>query len=150
MLYSVRNVTKVPLDIQQVRYVLRSYLYNRNSLFTCFTSHQVFIFTHMLSFHFSAFFMHYPRCNTFAVRTRNCRLLQRHFRDVAITPARITDITLSRMTLAPAAIFCPGMSTRSRQRRSKRSKRLKILGLPDQGGDVCKVWFRVAQKCEFV
>jgi hypothetical protein len=49
--------------------------------------------------------MHYPRYNTLAVKTLNCRLLQRHFRDVAITPAKITDITLSRMTLALAAIF---------------------------------------------
>ena len=99
MLYSVRNVTEVPLDRQQVRYVLHSYLYNCNSLFTCFLPYQVFTFTQMLSVHFSAFFMHYPRCNTLAVRTRNCRLLQRHFRDVALTPARITDITLSRTTL---------------------------------------------------
>jgi hypothetical protein len=32
--------------------------------------------------------------------TRNCRLLQRQFRNVALTAARITDITLSRMTFA--------------------------------------------------
>jgi len=72
-------------------------------------------------------FIHYPRCNTSAVRTRNCRLLQRLFRDVAPRPARITDITLSRMTRAgshllsrnrhSAATFCPVIGTRSRQRR---------------------------------
>ena len=54
----------------------------------------------MHSVHFSAFFMYYPQCTTPPVRTRNCRLLQRHFRDVTLTPARITDITLSRMTHA--------------------------------------------------
>jgi hypothetical protein len=76
------------------------------------------------------------------------------FRDVTQTRAAITDITLSRMTLAPATIFCPGIGTRSRQKRSKRSN---IVG-PDipydlfqtKGGDVCKVWFRLVQKCEFV
>jgi hypothetical protein len=72
-------------------------------------------------------FMHYPRCITLAVRTRKCRLL-RHFRDVALTPVRITDITLSRMTLAPAVVFCPGIGNRSRQRRSKRSRKSKLLG----------------------
>jgi len=113
MLYSMRNVTEVLLDRQYVRYVLRSYSYNCNSLFTCFLSHQVFNFTHMPPVHFSAFFVHYPRCNTLAVRTLNCRLLQRHFRDVAPRPPRITDITLSRMTVAPVAI-CPGIGTRSR------------------------------------
>ena len=97
-------------------------MYNCNSLFTCFLSHQVFIFTHMLSVHFSAFCMHYPRFNTLPLRTRNCRLLQRHCRDVALAPGRITDITLSRMTLAPAAVFCRGIGTRSRQRRSKGRK----------------------------
>jgi len=72
--------------------------------------------------------MHYPRCNTLPVRTFSCRLLQRHFRDVAQAPGRITDITLSRMTLAPAAVFCPWIGTRSRQRRSKRPKRSRNLG----------------------
>jgi hypothetical protein len=112
MYYSVRNVTEVLLDRQQVRYVLHYYLYNCNSLFTCFLSHHVFIFTHILSVHF-AFFMHYPMCNTLPVRTRNCRLLQCHFHDVTPTPARIKDITLPEMTLAPAAIFCRRIGTRS-------------------------------------
>ena len=143
MLYSVRNVTEVLLDRLQVRHVLLSYLYNCNSLFTCFLSHQVFyylyncislftcflshqvfIFTHMISLHFSAFFMHNSRCNTLAVRTVNCRLLQRHFRDVALTPARIMDITLQRMT-------CAGNHLLSWNRHSlatKRSKWSEILG----------------------
>ena len=73
------------------------------------------------------FVMHYPRCNTLAVRTLNCRLL-RHFRDVVQTSARIADITLSGMTLAPAPIFCRGIDTRKRQRRSKRPKRSRNLG----------------------
>jgi len=68
------------------------------------------------------FFMHYPRCNMLAVRTLNRRLLQCHFCDVALTPAGIIDITLSRMTLALAVIFCRGIGTRLQQRRSKRSK----------------------------
>jgi len=44
-------------------------------------------------------FMHYPECTTLPVRTRKCGLLQRYFRDVTLTPARITDITLSQMAL---------------------------------------------------
>jgi hypothetical protein len=112
-------------------------------------------------------FMHYPRSNTFAVRTRNCRMLQRHFRDVAQRPARITDNSLSRMTCAgshllscnrqSAAIFCPVIGIRSRQRRWKRSKSKNIFGpyipyglFQTKGGDVCKVWFRSVQKCEFL
>jgi len=117
MLYSVRNVTEVLLDRQWVRYVLRCYLYNCNSLFTCFLSHQVFIFTHMFSVHFSAFCMHYPRCNILSVRTRNCRQL-RHFRDVALTPARITDITQPRMT-------CAGSHLMSWNRHSLATKEVK-------------------------
>jgi type III secretory pathway component EscU len=153
MLYSVRNVTEVPLDRQQVTYVLHSYLYNCNHLFTCFLSHQVFIFTHMISVHFSAFFMHTPMCNTLAVRTLNCRLLQHHFRDVALTPARITDITLSRMT-------CDGNHLLSWDRHSLATKKVEMVRnfgsihtlrtLPDQGKDVCKVWVRSVQKCGFV
>ena len=138
------------------RQVARYYYCNNfNSLFTSFLSHQVPIFAHMHSVHFSAFCMHYPQCTTLTVRTRNCRLLQRHFRDVTLTPARITDITLSRMTLgkcrllrrhfrdvtltsaritditlsrkcfAPAAILCPGFCTRSLRRRSERQKSVK-------------------------
>jgi hypothetical protein len=139
MLYSVRNVIEVLLDRQWVRYVLRCYLYNCNSLFICFLSHQVFIFTHMLSVHFSAFCMRYPRCNTLPVRTRNCRQL-RNFRDVPLTPARIMDVTLSRMTHAPAAIFCRGIGTRLRQIRSKSSDILGVYipcGLNQTKGEMC-------------
>ena len=99
-------------------------------------------------------FMYYSRCNTLTVRTRNCRLLQSHFRDVAITVARITDITLSRMTLAPAAIFCPGIGTRSGTKEVKKVESVKTFGsihtlrsLRDQGeGGMCAMfgsnWFR--------
>jgi hypothetical protein len=48
---------------------------------------------------FASFFMHCPKCKTLPVRTRKCRPLQRHFRDVTSTPARVTNIKLSRMTL---------------------------------------------------
>ena len=75
----------------------------------------------MHSVHFSTFFMQYPQCKTLPVRTCNCRLLQRHVRDVTLIRAAITGITLSRMTLAPAAIFGAGFGTRSRQKRSKKS-----------------------------
>ena len=47
--------------------------YKCNSLFTSFPSHQVSIFTHMHSVHFSAFSMHYHSA--------------RHVRDVATTRA---------------------------------------------------------------
>jgi len=117
-------------------------LYNCKSLFTCFLSRQVFIFPQMLSIHFSAFFIHYPRCSTLPVRNLNCRLLQRYFRGVALTPARITDVTLSRMNLAPTAIFCSGIGTHSKQR----TKRLNILGLFQTKGKMCAKfgadWFR--------
>jgi hypothetical protein len=88
---------------------------------TCFLSHQVSIFTHMHPIHFSAFSMHYPQGKTLPVRTRNCCLLQCHDLDVTLTRAAITDVTLSQMTLAPAAMFCPGIGTRSQQKRSQRS-----------------------------
>jgi hypothetical protein len=42
----------------------------------------------MQSVHLSAFFMHYPQCTTLPVRTRKCRPLRRHFRDVTPTPAK--------------------------------------------------------------
>ena len=86
-----------------------------------------------------------------ALPTVNCRLL-RHIRDVTLTRAEITDITLSRMTLAPAAIFCPGIGTRSQQKRSKRSKRSDVMGpyipygLFQTKGEMCTKfgsdWFR--------
>jgi hypothetical protein len=83
-------------------YVLICIIATTDSLASCLIR---FPSLHTFSVHFSAFFlMQYPKCNILAVRTRKCRLLQRHFRDVAPTSARITDITLSRMTLAPASI----------------------------------------------
>jgi len=116
-------------------HVVFYYLYNCNSLFTCLLSHHVFALTQMLSVHFSAFFVHYPSCKTVAVRTLKCHLLRRLFRDVAQRPVRITDVTPSRMTCTgshllscnrhSAAIFCPVIGTRSRQRRWKRSKNKK-------------------------
>jgi len=83
-----------------------------------------------------------------------CRLLQR---DVILISARITDITLWQKCLAPAAMLCPGFCTRCLRRRSKRLKRVKhfrtihtLRSLPDERGDVCKVCFRLVQKCGFV
>ena len=89
-------------------------------------------------------------------RTRKCRLLQRHFRDVTQIAARITDITMSRMT-------CAGRHFVPRIRHSFPTKKVKkvekvvhfqtihtLRPVPDQRGDVCKVWFRLVQKCEFV
>jgi hypothetical protein len=55
----------------------------------------------------------------YALPTLNCHLLQRHVSDVTLTHAEITDITLSRMTLAPAAILCPGFGTRPDRRGGK-------------------------------
>jgi hypothetical protein len=104
---SVRNK-----DGQRLGYVLRSYLYNCNSLFVWFLPHQVFIFAHTLSFHFymnikflSLLHVFYAIPKVQHTCSKNaCRLLQHHFRDIALTHARITDITLSRKTLAPASI----------------------------------------------
>jgi hypothetical protein len=47
------------------------------------------------------------------LRKRNSRLLQSHFRDVTLTSALVTEITLSRMTVALAAMFVPGLFARS-------------------------------------
>jgi len=67
-------------------------------------------------------------CRTPPVRRRKCRLLERHMRDVTRTRSGITDITLWRKPLAPAAIFCAASGTRSRQKRSKRWGRWNIVG----------------------
>jgi hypothetical protein len=55
------------------------------------------------------------------------------------------------MTLAQAGTF--SLSTK----KVKKAEKVKKFGpihtlrsLPDQGGDVCRVWFRSVQKCEFV
>jgi hypothetical protein len=68
------------------------------------------------------------------------------FRDVTQTRAAVTDVTLSRMT-------CAGSHLLPRIRHSlptEEVERVKYCGfrhtlrfLPDQGGDVCKVWFRL-------
>jgi hypothetical protein len=128
---------------------------NCNSLFTCFLSHQVSICTYMHSILFSAFFMHYPQCMILPVRTQHCHLLQCHFRDITLTPPRITNITLSQMTRA-GSHFVP------RIRHPLPTKVKKVENVkhfwtihtlqppPDQGEDVCKIWFRSVQKCEFV
>jgi hypothetical protein len=89
-----------------------------------------------------------------ALPTVNCRLLRRHVHDVTLTRAAITDITLSRTTLALAAIFCPKFGTRSRQKRWKRSNIVgpyTPYGLSQTKAKMCaKVWFRLVQKCKFV
>jgi len=86
-------------------------------------------------------------------RTRNCRLLQRHFRDVTLTAARITDITLSRMTCA-GSHFVPRIRHSLPIKKVKKVETVKhfrtihtLQSLPDQGGDMCKVWLRLVQKC---
>jgi len=75
---------------------------------------------------------------------RKCRLLDHGYNAIEMTPG-------------PAAMLCPGFCTGSRQKRSKRSKRVKYCGsirtlrsLPDDGRDVCEVWFRSVQKYGFV
>jgi hypothetical protein len=54
-----------------------------------------------------------------------CRLLQS---DVTLTPTRIMDITLWRKCLAPAAMLCPGFCTLSLGRKSKSRKEPNIFG----------------------
>jgi len=80
-------------------------------------------------------------------RTRNCRLL-RNFHDVTLTAARIADITLSRMTCAGSR-FVPRIRHLLPTKKVKKVENIKhfrtirtLRFLPDQGGDVCKVWFR--------
>jgi len=55
---------------------------NCSSLLTSFLSHQVSIFTHMHSVHFSALSIHYPQCKTLPVRTCKCRLLDHGYNAV--------------------------------------------------------------------
>jgi hypothetical protein len=80
-------------------------------------------------------------------RTRNSRLLQRHFRDVTLTSARITDITLSRVTCA-GSHYVPRIRHLPQDEKGQKgrigqtfSDHTYSRSLPDQGGDVCKVWF---------
>jgi len=84
--------------------------------------------------------MLYPQFTTLPVRMRDCRPLQRHFRDVTLTPARITDITLSRMTRA-GSHFVPRIRHTLPTRKVKKVEKVKHLwtihtlrSLPDQGG----------------
>jgi hypothetical protein len=78
------------------------------------------------------------------------------FCDVALTPARITDITLSRVTRAGSHFVLRirhSLPTKkvTKVEKVKYFRNLHTLrSLSDQQGDVCKVWFRLVQKCEFV
>jgi hypothetical protein len=89
-------------------------------------------------------------------RTRNCSLLQRHFPDVTLTAARIKEITLSQMACA-GSHFVPGIWHLLPTKKVKKVEKFKhfrtihkLRSLSDQGRDVCKVWLRSVQKCEFV
>jgi len=117
-LWKCVTVKYVPCYLRKAPVLTKKCTHARKN--TSFLSHQVSIFTHVHSVHFSTFSMHYPQCKTLPVM-HNCRLLQCHDLDVTLTCAAITDIMLSQMTLAPAAIFCPGIGTRLQQKRSKRS-----------------------------
>jgi hypothetical protein len=81
--------------------------------------------------------------------TRNFRLLHLHFRDVTLTAARITDITLSRMTRG-GSHFVPRIRHSLQTKKIKKVEKVKhfrtihtLRSLPDQGGGVCKVWFKL-------
>jgi len=81
-------------------------------------------------------------------RTRNCRLLQRHFRDATLTSGRITDITLSRMTYV-GSHFVPRIRHSLPTKKVEKVEKLKhfrtihnLRSLPGEGGDLCKFWFR--------
>jgi len=99
---------------------------------------------------------HYPQCKTLAVRTRKCRLLQRYVCDVTLTRAAITDIKLSRMTCAGSHLL-PRIRHSLPTEEVENVEKIKycesihtLRSLPDQGSDVCKVWFKLVQKCVFV
>jgi hypothetical protein len=53
-------------------------------------------------------------------RQQNSRLLHRHFRDVTLLPRAVTEITLSRMTVAVSAIFSSGSDSLSNGQTSVR------------------------------
>ena len=66
------------------------------------------------------------------------------------------DITLSRTTGA-GSHFVPRIAHSLPKKKVKKVEKVKhfrtihtLRSLLDQGGDVCKVWFRLVQKCEFV
>jgi hypothetical protein len=76
--------------------------------------------------------------------------------DVTLTPARITVITLSRMTRA-GSHFVARIWHSLPRKKVKKVEKVKhfrtihtLRSLPDQGGDVCKVWFILVHKCEFL
>jgi hypothetical protein len=82
-----------------------------------------------------------------------CRLLQC---DVTLTPARITNNAVTE-------VFCAGSHVVPRILHSLATKKVKkveksqtfptmhtLRSLPEEGKDVCKVWFRLVQKCGFV
>jgi hypothetical protein len=84
---------------------------------------------------------------------RFCRPLIRDL--LYIVQPTITDVTLSRINPAPP--YChPDYALVPRKTKEKVTKVENcgfihtLRSLPDQGGDVCKVWFRLVQKCEFV
>ena len=72
------------------------------------------------------------------------------------TPARITDITLSRMTRA-GSHFVPRIRHPLPTKKVKKVENVEhfrtihtLRSLPDQGGDVCKAWLRSVQECEYL
>ena len=80
------------------------------------------------------------------------RPLQRHFRDVTLTPAKITDITLSRMTHA-GSHFVPRIRHPLPTKVKKGRKGLTFSGhtyptvSSKRRGRCVEVWFRLVQKC---
>jgi hypothetical protein len=117
---------------------------NCNSLFTSFLSHQVSIFTHMHSVHFSALSMHYPQCKALPVRTRKCRLLHHGYNAVA-------DDSWADSHLVPRILHW------HLTEEVEKVEKGQILWIHTYRrtsyrprGDVCKVWLRSVQKCGFV
>ena len=84
-----------------------------NSLVTSFPSHQVSIFTHTHSVHFSAFSLHNPPCVTSHQHTPH---------------HGYNAVAGKRGSVAPAAIYCTQIGTCSRQNRSKRWESWNIVG----------------------
>jgi hypothetical protein len=84
---------------------------------------------------------------------RFCRPLIRHLPYIA--RPTITDITLLRITPAPP--LCRPDYAHAPRKTRKKVHKCKHCGSihtlrcrPDQGGDMCKVWFRLVLKCGFV
>ena len=110
-----------------------------NSLFTFFPSHQVSISTHMHSVHFSTFSMHYAQCTSHLWHHTNMG-----YNAVAGDSGAGSHLPrTNRQSLLTKYVEKVG--------------KLKYCGSihtlqppPDQGGDMCKVWFRSVQKCRFV